>query len=117
MGVPIGFSSFIADLTAFTFMALFIARLGPVVSGAHQIAANLASVAFMVPLALGNATSILAGQAIGAGQRDEARHTCWVGIRLGMTIAVVLSLIFWFGAPYIAALYTTDLEVQKWRYP
>ncbi|MGA7594904.1 MAG: MATE family efflux transporter [Gallionella sp.] len=112
LGVPIGLT-FIADVTAFTFMALFIARLGPVVSGAHQIAANLAALAFMIPLSLGNATSILAGQAIGAGLRERARHTCWVGIRLGMAAAVVLSAIFWFGAKHIAALYTTDLQVQK----
>ncbi len=81
-------------MTAFTFMALFIARLGPVVSGAHQIAANIAVVAFMFPLALGNATSVLAGQAIGAGQPERARHTCWVGIRLGMLIAAFFSMIF-----------------------
>ena len=112
LGLPIGLT-FIADVTAFTFMALFIARLGPVVSGAHQIAANLAALAFMVPLSLGNATSILAGQAIGAGQPERARHTSWVGIRLGMAIAVVLSAIFWFGAPHIAALYTTDPHVRQ----
>jgi MATE family multidrug resistance protein len=112
LGVPIGLT-FIADVTAFTLMALFIARLGPVVSGAHQIAANLEALAFMIPLALGNAASVLVGQAIGAEQRERARHTCWVAIRLGMAIAVVLSLAFWFGAPHIAALYTTDLEVQK----
>jgi MATE family multidrug resistance protein len=112
LGVPIGLT-FIADVTAFTFMALFIARLGPVVSGAHQIAANLAALAFMVPLALGNATAVLAGQAIGAGQRELARHTCWVGIRIGMAVAVVLSLIFWLAAPHIAALYTTDPHVQQ----
>src|SRR5450830_1758289 len=53
LGIPIGLT-FIADVTAFTFMALFIARLGPVVSGAHQIAANLAALAFMIPLSLGN---------------------------------------------------------------
>jgi len=112
LGVPIGLT-FIADVTAFTFMALFIARLGPVVSGAHQIAANLAAVAFMIPLALGNATAVLVGQDIGAGQRERARHMCWIAIRLGMAIAIVLSVMFWFGAPYIAALYTTDLEVQR----
>ena len=98
-------------------MALFIARLGPVVSGAHQIAANLAALAFMVPLALGNATAVLVGQDIGAGQRERARHICWVAIRLGMGIAVVLSAIFWFGAPHIAALYTTDPGVQKVAVP
>ena len=112
LGVPIGLT-FIADVTAFTFMALFIARLGPVVSGAHQIAANLAALAFMIPLAIGNATSVLAGQAVGAAHREEARHMCRVGIRLGMTIAVALSAIFWFGAPHIATLYTTDPQVQK----
>jgi MATE family multidrug resistance protein len=67
----------------------------------------------MIPLALGNATAVLVGQDIGAGQRERARHMCWVAIRLGMAIAAVLSLMFWFGAPYIAALYTTDPEVQK----
>ncbi|HUW00688.1 MAG TPA: MATE family efflux transporter [Gallionella sp.] len=112
LGIPIGMT-FVADVTAFTLMALFIARLGPVVSGAHQIAANLAAVAFMVPLSLGNATSILVGQAVGAGQPERARHTCWAGIRLGMAIAVVLSAIFWFGAPHIAALYTTDPHVRQ----
>ena len=116
LGIPIGLT-FIADLTAFTFMALFIARLGPVVSGAHQIAANLAALAFMIPLSLGNATSVLVGQALGAAQAERARHICWEAIRLGMTIAVVLCLTFWLGAPHIAAFYTTDLQVQAVAIP
>ena len=116
LGIPIGLT-FIADVTAFTLMALFIARLGPVVSGAHQIAANLAALAFMVPLALGNATSVLVGRDIGAGLREHARHTSWTGIRISMRIAVVLSSLFWLCAPGIAALYTTDLQVQKIAIP
>ena len=116
LGLPIGLT-FIADVTAFTFMALFIARLGPVISGAHQIAANIAALAFMVPLALGNATAVLVGGDVGAGQLSSARHTCWIGIRLGMAMAIVLSIIFWLGAPYIAALYTTDIAVQKAAIP
>jgi MATE family multidrug resistance protein len=104
-------------VTAFTFMALFIARLGPVISGAHQIAANLSATAFMVPLSLGNAAGVLAGQAIGAGQAERARYICWRAIRLGMAIAVIISLIFWIGAPHIAALYTTDPRVQAVAIP
>lgn len=116
LGIPIGLT-FIADVTAFTFMALFIARLGPFVSGSHQIAANLAALAFMIPLALGNATAVLIGQALGAGQHLLARHLGWVGIRLGMGIALGVSLIYWFGAPHIAALYTSDPQVQKMAVP
>jgi MATE family multidrug resistance protein len=116
LGIPIGLT-FIADVTAFTFMALFIARLGPVMSGAHQIASNLAALAFMIPLSLGNATSVLVGQALGAGQAARARHICWEAIRLAMSIALVLGLTFWLGASYIAAFYTTDLQVQAIAIP
>lgn len=116
LGIPIGLT-FIADVTAFTFMALFIARLGPIVSGAHQVAANLAALAFMIPLSLGNATSVLVGQALGAGQAERARRICGEAIRLGMSIAVMLCLIFWLSAPQIAAFYTTDLQVQAVAIP
>jgi MATE family multidrug resistance protein len=116
LGIPIGLT-FIADVTAFTFMALFIARLGPVFSGAHQIAANLAALAFMIPLSLGNATSVLVGQALGGEQPQRARRICWEATRLGMSIALAVCVIFWLGAPYIAAFYTIDVQVQAVAIP
>lgn len=111
LGIPIALT-FIADLSAFTFMALFIARLGPVMSAAHQIAANLAAFAFILPLSIGNATAILAGQALGAGQPRRARQVSWRGIRLGLACGLVVSSIFWLGAPRIAALYTSAGAVK-----
>lgn len=116
LGIPIGLT-FIADVTAFTFMALFVARLGPYASGSHQIAANLAALAFMVPLSLGNATAVLVGQALGAHQQERARHISWEGIRLGMAIAIALCVIYWFGAPLIATFYTSDIKVQQLAIP
>ncbi|MDK9724205.1 MAG: MATE family efflux transporter [Sterolibacteriaceae bacterium MAG5] len=111
LGLPIG-ATFLVDVTAFTFMALFIARLGPTASGAHQIAANLAALTFMLPLSLGNATAVLAGQALGAGDRRRARRAGWYGIALGMGLALAVSLLLWFGAAPIAALYTPDPAVR-----
>jgi MATE family multidrug resistance protein len=116
LGVPIALT-FIADVTAFTFMALFIARLGPVASAAHQIAASLAVFAFILPLSIGNAAAILAGQALGAGQPNRARQICWRGIGLGMTFGAFVSLVLWSGAAWIAALYTTDSRVQALAVP
>ncbi len=116
LGIPIGLT-FIADVTAFTLMALFIARLGPYASGSHQIAANLAALAFMVPLSIGNATAVLVGQALGAHQQERARHISWEGIRLGMLIALAICMVYWLGAPYIATLYTNDSQVQKLAIP
>jgi multidrug resistance protein, MATE family len=116
LGIPIGLT-FIADVTAFTFMALFIARLGPVASAAHQIASNVAIIIFMIPLALGNATAILAGQALGGGQPRQARHICGVSLRLAILIAGVVSVTLWLGAAQIAALYTPDMQVQAVAVP
>ena len=112
LGVPIG-ATFFVDVTAFTFMALFIARLGPVTSGAHQIAANLAALCFMLPLALGNAASVLVGQALGAGDPRRARRAGVTGIVTGISFAAVMSLALWLGAPIIAQWYTADVEVRK----
>jgi MATE family multidrug resistance protein len=116
LGVPIGLT-FIADVTAFTFMALFIARLGPVSSAAHQIAANLSVFAFILPLSIGNAAAILAGQALGAGQARRARQLCGRALGLGMALGIVVSLALWLGADRIARLYTTDVQVQAMAVP
>ena len=112
LGLPIG-ATFFVDVTAFTFMALFIARLGPVTSAAHQIAANLAVLAFNLPLALGNAAGVLAGHALGAGDARRAGRVALTGIVTGVAVGVLLSLTLWFGAGTIAGLYTADGRVRR----
>ncbi|MEW5789788.1 MAG: MATE family efflux transporter [Pseudomonadota bacterium] len=116
LGVPIALT-FIADVTAFTFMALFIARLGPLASAAHQIAANLSVFAFMLPLSLGNAAAVLAGRALGGGDLLLARQVCHRAMALGLAFALPASLAFWLGAAAIAAAYTTDLQVRALAVP
>ncbi len=111
LGLPIG-ATFFVDVTAFTFMALFIARLGPVTSGAHQIAANLAALTFMLPLALGNAASVLAGQALGASDPRRARQAGLTGMAVALGLGAVTSLALWFGAGSIAGFYSKDPEVR-----
>jgi len=111
LGLPIGVTFFV-DVTAFTFMALFIARLGPATSGAHQIASNLAALAFMLPLSLGNAASVLAGQALGAGDARRARQAGLAGILAGLGFGVLTCLLLRLGADSIAGLYTNNLEVR-----
>jgi MATE family multidrug resistance protein len=111
LGLPIG-ATFLVDVTAFTFMALFVARLGAPVSAAHQVAANLAVLCFMLPLSIGHATSVLAGQALGAGQPRRARHTGLVGVAMGMGLSVAVAALLWFGAEIIASLYVADAGVR-----
>ena len=111
IGLPIGFT-FLVDVTSFTFMALFIARLGTASSGGHQIAANLTALIYMVPLAMASAAGVLVGQAIGAGDLRRARLTGLMGIGGGIGIACTVGLVVWLGRDVIAGLYARDPEVR-----
>jgi len=111
LGIPIG-ATFLVDVTAFTFMALFIARLGAVNSAAHQVAANLAAVLYMLPLSMGNAVGVLVGQAIGAGRPGVARSTALTGVMLAFALAAAAAVTLGFAAPAVAGLYSTDADVR-----
>ena len=110
LGLPIGIS-FLIDVTSYTFMALFIARLGEAHSAAQQIAANIGALAYMVPLAIANATAVVTGQLIGAGDRLRARAAGWTGIALCAIAALATGLgIFLLHGP-ITRAYTGDAPV------
>lgn len=110
LGVPMGFT-YLIEITSFTLMAIFIARLGTVVLAGHQIAANLGAVAYMVPLSLSIATSTLAAQSIGARDRVAARRISLNGIRLAVTCAVVVGAAVLFLRRELVGLYTNDAAV------
>lgn len=112
LGLPIG-ATFLVDVTAFTFMALFIARLGPAASAAHQIAANLAVLCFMVPTAVGHAGGVLSGQALGAGNPREALRAGLRAWAMGLTCTLVLSLALWLSHDLLPAHYTDDMDVRR----
>src|SRR5258705_7504711 len=81
LGVPLGLALFI-EVTSFTFMAIFLARLGATTSAGHQIASNITAVFYMFGLAVGNATGVLTAQAVGARDLLLSRHTGFTGMRI-----------------------------------
>jgi len=111
LGVPIG-GTFLVDVTAFTFMALFIARLGAVNSAAHQIAANVAAAMYMLPLSIGIAVTVLVGHAVGARKPTLARATGLTGIALALAFGCTGASLLGLGSHLVADLYTPDPKVQ-----
>ncbi|MFZ2986367.1 MATE family efflux transporter, partial [Ideonella sp.] len=107
LGLPMG-SAILIEVSAFSFMALFIARLGTVPVAGHQIAMNLVSLMFMLPLSLANATSTLAAQRIGAGDPDDARRLGWHGVQLGALLASVLGAGIYLNREAVLGFYTND---------
>ncbi|MVW80302.1 MATE family efflux transporter [Bordetella sp. 02P26C-1] len=110
LGLPMG-GSYLVEVSAFTFMALLVAREGTYVSGGHQIMSNLAALCYMMPMALGVATAALAAQSIGAGDLVLARRHSLAGMALGLIGAVLTAAVLLVGQPLILAAYTDDPEV------
>ena len=110
LGIPMGLSIGI-EVAGFTFMAFFISRLGMTPVAGHQIAVNLVSLLFMMPLAIGNATSTLVAQRVGAGDRADARRVGWHGVELGVLIAAVMGGTVFLLRENILGLYTRDAVV------
>jgi MATE family multidrug resistance protein len=112
LGVPAGLSIMV-EVTSFTLMALFIARLGAVALASHQIAASLAAVLYMVPLALGIASSARTGYWLGAGQASKARRSAALGIGLAIGAALLGAALLFMGRETLAHAFSTDpLVVQ-----
>lgn len=112
VGVPIGVAQFV-EVTSFTFMALFLARLGAQVSAAHQVIANLAVVLFMVPLSLGIGTSVLIGQSLGRADPHHAREVTLAGLRLSSAIALILICLLLLLSRRVVSFYTNDPAVTQ----
>lgn len=110
LGGPIGMATLI-EVSGFTLMAIFIARLGTTSVAAHQIAANLVGISFMIPLALANATSTLVAQQVGARDYADARRLGWHGLQLASGVAAVVGLATFAAREPIARLYTGDAPV------
>ncbi len=107
LGIPMGLS-YLIEVTAFTFMALFIARLGDVAVAGHQVTANFGTVLYMIPLAIANATGTLVAQAIGARDFDTARRIGHSGIRLAAVVSVTMGCLVWLGRGAIVRAYTPN---------
>lgn len=112
IGVPIGFTIFV-EASMFSVIALFLAPLGPVVVAGHQIALNVVSLLFMLPLSIGMALTLRVSFLMGAGAPNTARLISRSSLLLAAATALVFALLLWLFSEQIAALYTGEAEVRE----
>ncbi|WP_127346931.1 MATE family efflux transporter [Pseudidiomarina mangrovi] len=110
LGFPIATSLFF-EVSLFAAAALVIAPLGANVVASHQIAMNISSLVYMVPLSIAMAVTLRVGFALGAGKPENAmlnhRLACWYGL----SFATVNGILMYLGGAWLASLYTNDAEV------
>ena len=110
IGIPIGLQ-YLLEYGAFAAAALLMGVLGTTQMAAHQIAINLASFTFMVPLGVSTATAVLVGHAIGAGNEESARRSAIAGIFIGTSFMCASAIAFRVFPVALARAYTGDRTV------
>jgi multidrug resistance protein, MATE family len=110
VGLPIGLA-WLMEGGLFVATALLIGRLGEVPAAAHQIAINVSSLCFMVPMALAEATTVRVGHAWGRGDHDGLRRAVRAGYVLALCTQTLSATALLIGNEAIAGLYTADVAV------
>jgi MATE family multidrug resistance protein len=110
LGVPMGIAV-LMEAGLFVAAALMIGTLGADSVAGHQIAVNVASVAFMVPLGVAMATTVRVGNAVGRGDADAVRRAGYAGMTATVFTQAVSSLAMALFPLAIANVYTDDRGV------
>ncbi|MBS0227575.1 MAG: MATE family efflux transporter [Proteobacteria bacterium] len=109
-GLPIGVT-ITMEGGLFAVTALLIGRLGEVQVAAHQVALNVASMCFMLPFGIAEATTVRVGHAFGRGDRDGLRRAALAGFALMLCTQTASALLLLFGHGAVAGLYSADPQV------
>ena len=110
LGFPIGFTIFV-EVSFFSFAGLMIGKLGAQATASHQIAMSIGGLGFMIPLALGMASTIRVGTNVGAARFHVVRRTVWVTTVVGLLIALAIALTLLTFRHQIVQLYSEDSVV------
>ncbi len=91
IGLPIAVA-FSLEHGLFTASNLMAGTLGASALASHQIALQIASIAFMVPFGFGMAASVRVGAALGAGRMADARRAGFVALAIGIIMTGLTTL-------------------------
>ena len=112
LGLPAA-SQVTLEVGVFALATALAGRLDPVSSGSHQIALNIASLAFMVPLGMSSATAVRVGYAYGAGDPQRAVLAGWTALASGAVIMTALGLVFFLWPVALLHVFSTDPRIVE----
>ncbi len=110
LGIPIGLSSFF-EVTSFSFMTIFISRLGAVTVSGHQIVANITSIVCMLPFSFAISGMVLVSQSLGAGSAESARKATQRTLKMSLAAALLTTALVYAFRYQVVSLYTNATQV------
>ena len=112
IGVP-NTLALLFEVGLFSFIALFVAKLGTLALASHQVAISYTSMAFMLPLSLSMAVSVRTAYAYGKQDIEALKVTLQVGLGAALVIGFGLAVLTYGLREPLVALYTSDAAVGQ----
>jgi MATE family multidrug resistance protein len=109
LGFPMG-SSLMFEAMLFNSATLIIGTFGATAVAAHQIALNIPSVTFMVPLGIGMAATVRVGLAVGARNAVAARRAGHTAIAIGCGFMALCGIVIALMPETLAGLYLSATD-------
>jgi MATE family multidrug resistance protein len=110
LGLPAA-AQLLLEIGAFATATFLIGKLGAVQLAGHQIALNVASFTYMVPLGICSAAAVRVGHAMGAGDTRAAARAGWMALFFAALFMSCSGLMLFFFARPIARMYTPEIDV------
>jgi MATE family multidrug resistance protein len=107
LGGPAGLQ-ILLEVGVFAAASVLAGRLTPAALAAHQIALNLWSFVFMVPLGLNAAGAVRVGQAVGRRDRDGVRRAGWTALTLSACFTASAAVVFFAAARPLIGAFSQD---------
>jgi multidrug resistance protein, MATE family len=110
-GAPTGLQ-FIMEVGAFLLLTATVARMSSADGAAHQMVLQIVNVSFLPAHAIAEATSVLIGQAVGAGRYDLVRRIAGRAFLLGVGYAAIcLVALAGFGGAIVGVMASGDARL------
>ena len=110
MGIPTTIEQMVWSIGQLV-MSIYAGWLGIVVLATHQVFVRIQGVITMIFFGFGIGSMALVGRDLGAEQDRQARRTGMMTGVVGIFVAIVISLVLFFGAEHIISIFTDDTAV------
>ena len=107
LGWPIG-ATMALEMGVFALAAYFMGWLGTPAVAAHAIALQIAALTFMVPLGLGQASTVRVGLALGRGDERGITRAGWTAWVIGVGFMATMAIGMWIAPRPLVTLFLAD---------
>lgn len=100
------------ELAGFAWLMVLSTQLGNAAAGAFQAMLSVHNIAFALSMGFASAAGVRVGNAIGAGERDQAWPRAMLAAGIAALILGLISILLVFAAPPLVRPFSDDLEVR-----